>query len=336
MNFDWLAFLEAHGIDYEDRKGNLYVRCPMCGEADQGHHMGLSTQGKGWGCWRDRAHRGRAPQRLIQALLGCSWQEASRLAGKAAHGLLWGSGSLSDAVAAAFGTEAPPETKTLLKPKEFRPLNTQGHGRLFYGYMANRGFSYAETDNLAARFDLHYSMQGDWSYRLIVPVHDEAGSWVTWTGRAINEGAQVRYKTLTSDADKAGNGPCALLPSSDCLLALPSLIEGGSFLVIGEGPMDGMRLGLFVDEYDAHATCLFGKTMSAAQMDLIAMLRPRYDRVYLLLDPDAAMDALAMTQSCAPLGVEPIFLQGENDPGEMTAKEIRGLLEGLARTRGRA
>ena len=296
-------------------------------------HMGLSLNGKGWGCWRQQTHRGRSPIRLIQALIGCSWPEAARLAGSASPS--FASGNLLEAVVSAMGgidaPRAPPPALRL--PKPFRPMG-RSSAPLFRSYLADRGYKRNEIEWLALEFDLYWALTGDWSYRLIIPVHDADGGLVTWTGRAINEGAQIRYKTLTADPEKAGDGPLAHGPITDYFLGLPHLIHGGEFLVIAEGPFDAMRLALFAEEFDAQATCLFGKACSPAQLDWLAQLRHKYSHIYLLLDPDAALDALGLANQMAPLGIRPIFLTGENDPGEMKAQEIRKLLGGLAR-RGR-
>ena len=50
--FDWISFLDKHGIEYSTRgpstsRGNVYVHCSFCGQADQGKHLGISLEGKG-------------------------------------------------------------------------------------------------------------------------------------------------------------------------------------------------------------------------------------------------------------------------------------------------
>lgn len=338
--FDWRKFCEAHQIDYIERgastaKGNIYIACPMCGNADAGHHMGLHLDSGAWGCWKNNQHRGRAPNRLIQACLGISWADAARIAGKGAGGANFGSGGLLSAVRGMLGLGEPEAPKKPLRlPREFKPLTPHANGasKLFTAWMADvRRYGRKDLDIASVRFNLHWSMTGDWSYRLIVPIHDEKGDLITWTGRAITDQANIRYKTLTSDPEKAGEGPMALQPISDCLLGLSDLFEGGSFLVLGEGPFDGFRLSLMADEFDARGSCLFGKVVSDAQLDLLAQLRPRYDAIFLLLDPDAALDALRTGSQLRALGVIPIPLHGDDDPDEMPRHVLRGLFEDMAR-----
>lgn len=330
--FDWQTFLDRHGIAYKPTKKDLYIHCPFCGSADSGQHLGISTVGKGWGCWRQQSHRGKAPERLIQALLGCGILEAQRIAGRGAGATLQGLGGFMAAVEGALGQSPPaPAPGPLAKPKTFHPLQPPiKYGqRMFWEYLGDRGFTGAQIEKLAAQYDLHYAITGDWSYRLIIPITDVFGDWHTWTGRAVTDLAKLRYKTLTADKDKAGDGPVARGPVTDYLLGLPDLFKGGRALVLAEGPFDAMRLSLFTGDYDMRATCLFGKAVSPAQVELLARLRPLYGDIVLLLDPDAALDAMQLQTRLAPLGVVAHLLAGEDDPGEMQASAIRSLMRNL-------
>ena len=93
MKIDWPTILRAHHIVHVDTgpstsKDNIYVHCPFCGQADGGYHMGISTKGKGWGCWRNTAHRGKAPARLLAALLRIDIGMALRMLGQQGAGSL--------------------------------------------------------------------------------------------------------------------------------------------------------------------------------------------------------------------------------------------------------
>lgn len=341
MTFDWRKFFDKHGIEVVERgpstaRGNIYVKCPFCAEADQGHHLGVSEDNvRGWGCWKDNRHRGRAPQRLIQALLRCSWQEAARIAGIASSGPQMGAGALLAAVQQMLGkAPAEPERQSPQFPREVRKLDFQPMSREIRYYLRDRDYADDDIRLLIERFDLRYAMSGDWGYRLILPIYDERTRLLTWTGRAITETAKVRYKTLTASPEKAGDGPLALAPIPDCLMGLPDLFEGGEFLVIGEGPFDGFRLSLAADPYDAKATCLFGKVISASQLDLLVQLRPFYKAIFLLLDPDAAPDALRMGPALRMAGVQTVPLRGDCDPDEMKGVDLGFLMAELAQRAG--
>lgn len=330
--FDWPRFLDANRIEYIDRgpstaKGNVYVRCPFCGDADQGHHMGVSLHGKGWGCWKTDSHRGKAPHRLIQALIGCSWAEAERIAGSRKQ-IATSDGSLLDQVSALVGIPAA--------AGQFEPTLDQPGSRItnrcrpLWEYLFKlRGFA-EYTDEVISRFKITGSLDGPWRYRVIFPVQDWDRSLITWTGRSVVTAAEPRYRSLTVDPEKAIGGQVARQPISDCLLRLPQLAKGGRLLVLSEGPLDAAKLSLHERENEAVATCLFGKRISAGQLDLLAQLRSRFDHIALLLDPDASMDAVGLESGASFLGINSIRLKG-SDPGKMKSAEIKALYSRINR-----
>lgn len=335
MSFDWQAFVERQGIEYATKgpstaKNNIYIRCPFCGSSAEGRKMGISLDGKGWGCWRNQGHRGKNPTRLVQAVLGCSWREAAEITGARtnAPALV----TLGDRVRAALGAQAPEQEKRLLKlPKEFRKLSGSGP---HYNYMReDRGFSKAEVEELSADFDLHYCLgRGghEWSWRLIVPVCDAFGDLATWTGRALGD-ARIRYRSLTNDPEGLRPGdPLALGPISDYFLDMRYIAKGGTFLVIVEGPFDCFRAYLEADAFGAKATCLFGKSMSPAQLDYLCEIRPRFDAVFLMLDPEAFGSGLRLTSMLRALDVTRYDLPGENDPGDMSNDQMRRIFADMA------
>lgn len=338
MAFDWEAFLEKEGIEYKTRgpstsRGNLYVHCPFCGDADQGQHMGISVEGKGWGCWKQQAHRGIAPQRLVQALLKCSWGEAAKIVGKRVGGTLWGSPDALGQMLAGFTkpeeAEPPPPLELM---DSFKPLHYSAP-RAFVEYMLDRGLTKTELEAAAGHFSLHYALTGPYAYRVIFPVYESDRTLATWTGRAIGD-AEIRYKTLSyrEPGRPPLYGPEAHGPISNYLLDLPSLDAGGDFLAITEGPFDALNLWTHWPADGAgKVTCLFGKAISPAQLDRLAELRDRYRRVYLVLDPEANFDLLQATSMLSAVGVEPFYLQGESDPGDMSPAEASQLFRALAR-----
>lgn len=335
MAFDWTTFLDQRGIDYADRgpstsRGNVYIHCPFCGDADQGRHMGISVENKGWGCWRNAAHRGKAPQRLIQAILGCSWAEAAKIVGKRLGGGLWGAADAIGQMLAGFEKVDGPLMEKLRFPHEFKTLT---HDKTFCAYLTEeRGFHDKQVVLLTARFNLMCARSGDFTYRIILPIYDEYDELVTWTGRAINSSARIRYKTLTNERDKLKKptDPLAHGPITNYLFDMKQLYEGGKFLVIVEGPLDALKLTLAAKQWGAQVTCLFGKVVSDDQLNRLADLSTLYDAMFLVLDPEAAADAMLLGQSLAAVGVTPHLLKGEHDPGDMTPKEITALFDQLS------
>ena len=334
MAFDWQDFLDRRGIEYAERgkstaKNNIYVHCPFCGDSDTGHHMGISLDGKGWGCWREQQHRGRNPTKLVQALLGISWQEAQGITGST--GRAPASATLLGAVRTALGMDKPSqaESKTeLTLLKQFLPLRTNKPSP-HLSYMRKRKFSDEEIEWLTKRFKLHVSWVAHphWAWRIIIPVYDMRKRLVTWTGRAVGE-TKLRYRSLSSDPEKQKKGePLALGPISDYFLDGRRAAKGGRFLVLCEGPFDCMRLALEAGEFDARVTCFFGKAISPAQLDTLARIRDRYDAVFLLLDAAEKASAMRMASNLTALQVKPFYLEGKKDPGEMTAAEVRALFK---------
>lgn len=337
--FDWQTFLDRNGIEYatggkSTAKGNLYVHCPFCGNEDQGRHMGISEEGRGWGCWKNRDHRGIAPGRLIKALTGCSWDEVGKLLGSRFKPV----GDLLGAVKDALGE---PEDQAgeglalhplLELPDQFKALT---RGSPHYEYLRSgraRNFTHNEIDFLKRKFRLRQVMysKSHWRWRMVIPVYGMDRELQTWTARAVGK-ANLRYRSLSTDLEKeqpdaGGLGQAALLPITDCMLGAHRLRKGGRFLILTEGFFDSACFSLESVAFEARESCLFGKNISPAQLDMLAEIRHLYGAVFLLLDPDARVSAMRMTSELTSLGVQMLPLEGEDDPGDMGAKAIRRLL----------
>ena len=338
MNFDWQNFLDKHGVEYADRgpstaKGNLYIACPFCGQADQGKHMGVSLHGRGWGCWREQTHRGHNPVRLVQALLRCDWAEANALVG----GTRRLTADFAATVRAKLGTVESEDTiRKLEMPKSFRPLMISNNPHT--AYLRDRGFDTEDIKDLVPQFDLRACLTQDreWNYRLIFPVRSADGDLLTWTGRSVGA-SPIRYKSLTTSSEKTDE-QTALCPISDCFLGethIKKIHQGktNDLLLISEGPFDCLKLflgTLCFEGLSIFSTCLFGKAISPAQIDKLAMLRSKYYEIVLLLDPDATTSAMRMVSQLRPLNIKQFTLAGKKDPGDMNAREVDDLLKRVA------
>ena len=336
MRFEWLRFVKSHRIAYSDRgenvaRGNIVIHCPFCGSADQGRHLGLSLISGAWGCWRNSSHRGGKPHRLIQALLGCSFAEASRLAGDNA-GV-----DLPD----DFGTSV---RQMLSKPKvealaprtiafteDIIPLEDRGIGRLFVDYLEHsRGYGRLAALQLAEHYGLRCTIRGRFRYRIVIPIEMD-GVLVTWTGRSVLQSETLRYDTLSTDAEKAKESgtPQALRAISDCLLNYDKL-TGGDVLLIGEGPLDGLRMDFFGRGIGVHGTCLFGKRMSDVQYELLMKISPRYKHRALILDRDALLDTVRMGPRMQSLGLRKALVpNGFDDPAEFTKPALKQVADAV-------
>lgn len=334
VEFNWQRFLDSRRIEFVTKgasvaRGNVAIHCPFCGDADQGHHMGVSLRGKGWGCWRSTNHRGRRPHRLIQALIGCGYLEAAAIVGDG-DDVLGQSDGLTSMLAGLGPAERAAEPKGgLTYPEEVRPLQDAGMGRMFIDYLTTRLYGRAEAQNLARTYDLRYCVRGAFNRRLIVPVVLPQGL-VNWTGRAITSSARLRYRTLSTDPEKAEHDdvPQAVMSIERTLWNMADLLNDAeaNTLVVCEGPFDAIRCDWLGYSEGIRATCLFGKNISPEQVELLDILSDYYERRILLLDRDASLDQLMMQSRLEYLGFEfKTVPRGFKDPAEFELADLLGL-----------
>jgi hypothetical protein len=319
---DWPAFLTQNNIEfvtagrYHVTKDNIAINCCWCPN-DTSYNLHISLLGKGFHCFRVDSHKGPTPQRLIQKLLNCSRAYADTL--------VEGSGtplpadrdflsSLSD----LFQPERaepirPPEILRL--PKTFQPIRPAGSGRMFVSYLERRGFSPTYVYDLFKRYDLVACADGgQWHGRIVFPV-TMGGRLVTWTGRHIG-GHPMRYLTL-SVADTATP---ALSPIKETVLWFDRLKKMSGTLVVCEGPFDALKINYLGADYGVHGTCLFGKSMTDAQAELLSGL-DNFARKIVLLDRSMVdhWNPRGRFAALEGAGFEMRFLPQEvADPGEFT------------------
>ena len=328
-----LAFLHRHGIDYSERgkrRGWVQIRCPLCGDADPGTHMGLRLNGKGYSCWRNpRQHSGTDIATLIPLLIGCSAEEAHNIA----HGE---SEKPSDSelftrlqkqlggdtmVVEEVHTSRPP-----VMPKAFKSLNNGSpFATPFLNYLKKRGYSDWSIAWLVDTYDLRYCVSASASMfanRIIIPVHDRRGTLQTWTGRSIKKNEELRYFSLPVSV-RDWIDQVALCATKDTLLNLPLLwtCKRPEVLVLVEGPFDATWFTYTSRSFGVYATCLFGLNLSEAQSELILQLRQRFSKVVLLLDAAASRQSFRIANS--GLDIQTYRLNEKyKDPAELPPEEI--------------
>lgn len=328
---NWIALLRASRVPFVTRGPNtardtISVKCPFCGENDPSEHLGISLKGKGWGCLRNAAHRGKSPARLVQALLRCSPEEARRLVGGESAAAASGDelNASFAALSASLGRSkrAP---RPLALPPEFKPLlNGSVMANPFLAYLKDRGYRDAQIRFLAQEYDLHYTTRGPFAYRLILPIRDRYGELLSWTARTIRPDAQPRYKTLTVNEDRP-DMPVARLASNHTILGLPLLwkAENTKALVLVEGPFDALKVTAFGASLGVYATALFGLNVYPQQVAEIQALSARFEQVYLMLDDDAFFQRVRLLRSLAPIRAKVLRVPaGRDDPGALTPREV--------------
>jgi len=292
--FDWLRFLNTYGIDYTNRghsRGNIGIHCPFCGMADHGAKMGISLHGRGWHCWRDeRNHTGRAPHRLVMALLGIGYDDAAGIIGADADIIApeLNDGNFLSIINKMLGSDEQPVRRFQLLefPDTIKPLTDAGVCRsLVYPYLRGRGYSNRGIATITDMFDLHWAYGGPFAYRVVIPVYMD-GKLVTWTGRSFAEDEDLRYLSLTTDPAKARR--MALTPADvsvkDTLFDYDRLMQGGDELVVTEGPFDAMRVSYYGEDYGIVGTCLFNFSASPRQVALLQRVVDNFRRVTVLFD----------------------------------------------------
>lgn len=329
--FDWRSFLENNNIPYRERganvsAGNIVTRCFLCGDSDHGEHMGLNLETGMWGCWRNAEHRGRRPHKLIQAYLGCSFEEAERLAGVV--GVSMGTDpTFGDEVSKLLGNTEPKkqQIQKLEFLPEFKSISELGFGKLFVEYLVSRGYSKDEAYKLSDNYNLQYTTTGPFRYRVIVPIHFN-DNLVNWAGRSIVADAVPKYRMLSTDATKseANKLPRAILSTSELLFNYNNLWSNtdSTTLVVCEGPFDALNLDFRGKEHGIRSTCLFTKTMSSIQAEMLKQISHKFNKRFIVLDEDAQLDSFKILDQLDGFGFKSIALKGVKDPALLTTKDV--------------
>lgn len=280
-------------------------------------HMSVSTTGKGWRCWRVHSHSGKSPAKLISALLGVSYEQAREIAGMP-------SAIPSDFMAAIKGHLEPPaaiteKRRTLKMPQEFRKLLPDTISAAPYvNYLRGRAYTNSQIANLYDRYGLLYARRGHMKGRIIFPVRYE-GRLISYTGRAISDNAWLRYKSLTTDAEKAVEEGCepALGPINDYLLFYDRLMKiDADTLFICEGPFDALKVNVIGRKWGICATAVFTSQPTTNQYELLHDLLPKFRRKAFLLDQGTTPTAIRASMALGGLNVGVSLLpKGIKDPG---------------------
>ncbi len=332
--FNWIEFLNKHNIDYVTHgpnvaRDNVNIACPFC-QNDPSHHLGIHPGSGVWGCWRDDSHRGRSPVRLIMKLIRCSYSQAIDIAGYADRVEL----STFDEVVKGLSRQTTKSANISHKPLElhttFREIDyTVALARPYFNYIRERGFSKSETYDVIERYNLKFALTGPWKHRIIIPVYDEDGKLMSWTGRALSRRAVVRYKALSDDPEFAdeNNLPCARANIRNLLFNIHRLYDKYyEMLYITEGPFDAIKLDYFLDHDRKMATCIFGALPTDAQFHTLKLSADFYKESKVLLDEGAELQAIKISNRFGLINAGFAHLpDGVDDPGDLTKSHIKRL-----------
>lgn len=328
---DWQRFLEENNIHFVSRgpntkRGELSIRCPMCGEEDPSEHLGINLQTEKWGCHRDASHRGKSSRTLIKAILGCSSQQAGTIVKQYSHSdpdSLEGALNVLEAGNNGVVTHEDDLARQARHQKlgpqfnDFTKIKARGITRRFFNYLTERG--YDNPQDIIEGYDLRCAMTGRYKDRIIIPVKMN-GELLGWTSRAIGS---------------PKNAPRYLASSEDVKTTVfnyDQLKEGGKRLFIVEGPFDAIKMDSFginsikhSSHVDFRATCTFGTSVTVSQLALLRSLSKKFDEVWVLFDKGADGPA---NDLATWVGAELAMLPPEvDDPGELTGNHLYELTE---------
>jgi hypothetical protein len=322
MSFDWIRFLDTHSIAYSTKghnvsSGNVVLHCPFCGIQDEGLHMSLSTNNRGWRCFRrPDLHHGKSAVSLVSALIGCSLAQAARICGEDAVNLP--EDFMSRVGELLADAPAEDETRELRMPDDLRHFNGKPSCRPFVKYLHSRG--YRDLPRFTHLFDVRYATRGYFHHRIVLPIRFK-GRLVSFTGRTFDPRADtIRYLTLPTDADKTGKWgiDAAIGPITDYLLWFDECLQADAdTLYLVEGPLDAWKVWQLGLDEGIVATCFFTATASPAQIDHLHRLLPKFKHRRLLLDRNTLATSMRLQQQLIGLDVQNLHLPDHlKDPGE--------------------
>lgn len=326
---DWITLFDTHQIPYVTRgpntkRGEISIKCPWCGDDDPSEHMGISLTKKVWGCYRNAAHRGKHPARLIVAVLGCSFGQAKAVVAQYDRPDPSTFDDIMSTLKEMCVVDADQgvvqlEPEILTYPPEFVPIRKGKSFAKYWWYLYGRGFT--NVASVALRYNLMCALTGEWKDRIIFPFFSDQ-KLIGWTGRAI--GAPIGAPRYLSSSDAV----------KKTILDEKEVLYGGSYLFITEGPFDAMKIK--VCSYNAAqpviATCIFGTSLSIDQIALIRKASPYYKRVIILLDPDAVQpsfmaDDWLWAKNVVIGSLLHVFPEDTpKDPGAMNEEQVKRLV----------
>jgi len=337
--FDVESTLQRHRVHYvtsgpNTARGNIGIKCPWCRD-DQSEHLGIRIDGPfAYGCWRNKNHRGTSMATLFAAVLGISRAEAMVLVGTGGRDL----GNYDRALAALQGAlkdnssviKNGGSNHTLTIPKHFRMLKVDGYSKPYLNYLYRRGYRKKDIAPIVKKYGLMYCTSGYWKNRIIMPVYIDK-ELVSWTGRTIRNDEEIRYKSLTTDIDKAQNtgGDMAKMSIADCIGFFDNLMKkSGNKLFITEGPFDGLWLDYHLRKTNCRATCLFGKILTDNKKWLLDRLASKFDDIIVLLDQKELASSIELIQDLSIYKARTLPLPNDvSDPAELSIKQIKELSE---------
>ena len=199
------------------------------------------------------------------------------------------------------------DKKIVRLPNEFKPLWLDGNSIIrkhAIVYLKNRGITLVDV----IRYGMGYCEEGLYANRIIVPSYSSDGDLNYFVGRDIYEGG-MKYKNP---------------PVSKDVIGLDLFINWNEPIVLCEGVFDAIAIR-------RNAIPLFGKTIPKSLMKKI--YEKQVKQIYILLDSDAIMDSIKMTDSLMKNGIDVYYVNlSEEDPSDMGFKKVINLIKKTKQT----
>jgi hypothetical protein len=276
--------LSEHKIHYVEHghnvaKGNVNIKCPMCGSDDKSEHMGIRLSDGYWGCWRNEQHRGKNLYRLLAILEIFITEEKSITINSLANRTFFNT--------EVIHVEESKHSKLLSTelPRTFVRLDDSVLSMPYINYLSSRGFD--DPYRVANEYNLVRDYEGGkWSNRLIIPIN--INEYICWTGRSINNNP-YRYLSPDSEEDNTIN-------IKDCIFNYNELSSfEGETLVINEGPFDSLKVDYYLKP-EVRATCLFGLSFKEEQLKLLEKICYNFNNILIGFDVGALLQSLILSK----------------------------------------
>ena len=192
-------------------------------------------------------------------------------------------------------------------PNEFKPLwkgNVSIIKKHALVYLKNRGINMVDI----IRYGMGYCEEGLYANRIIVPSYSSDGDLNYFVGRDIYGGG-FKYKNP---------------PVSKDVIGFDLFINWNEPIVLCEGVFDAIAIR-------RNAIPLFGKTIPKSLMKKI--YEKQVKQIYILLDSDAIMDSIKMTDNLMKNGINVYYVNlSEEDPSDMGFKKVINLIKETKQT----
>ena len=199
------------------------------------------------------------------------------------------------------------DKKIVRLPNEFKPLWKNGSSIIkkhSIVYLANRNIKMADI----IRYGIGYCEEGVYSNRVIIPSYSSNGELNYFVGRDIYDGG-MKYKNP---------------PVSKDVIGFDLFINWNEPIILCEGVFDAIAIR-------RNAIPLFGKTIPKSLMKKI--YEKQVKQIYILLDSDAIMDSIKMTDSLMKNGIDVYYVNlSEEDPSDMGFKKVINLIKETKQT----